>query len=108
MACPPPSSCRITPGDDIWITIKPRRWNISVSQTTPDIDKCAAVGPQSVLEKKLIEEHLQGKGYALEDLHSLPKEEAQQLMRAACTYASLKLAEVESRARFRQEIHGPS
>jgi len=78
------------------------------SQATPDIDKNAKEGPQSALEKKLIEEYLQGRGYSLDDLHGLPKEDAQLLMRAACTYASLKLAEVESRARFRQEIHGPS
>jgi len=28
-------------------------------------------------------------------------------MREACQYASLKLAEVESRAKFRQEINAP-
>jgi hypothetical protein len=28
-------------------------------------------------------------------------------MRAACTHVSLQLAEIEARARFRGEIHGP-
>jgi hypothetical protein len=81
---------------------------MSASKVTRDADKYATEGPQSSLEKKLIEEYLQVKGYSLEYLQNLPKEEAQRLRREACTYASLKLAEVESRARFRQEIHGPS
>ena len=70
-----------------------------------DVDRCASEGPQSALEKKLIEEFLGEKGYKLQDLHTLPQEEARHLMEEACRYASLKLAEVEARARFRREIH---
>jgi hypothetical protein len=68
------------------------------------IDECVADGPQSVLERLFIREYLQDKGYRLEDLKRLPKEEAKQLMREACKSASLKLAEVESRAQFREDI----
>lgn len=81
---------------------------MSTTPLTPDMERCASEGPQSALEKNLIEEYLQEKGHSLESLHRLPKDAAQRLMREACTYASLKLAEVESRARFRDEIHGPS
>jgi hypothetical protein len=79
--------------------------------TTPvltDLERCASEGPQSALEKRLLEEYLNAKGYSLEELHRLPKDEAQRLMREACLHVSLKLAEVEARARFQDKIHGPS
>ncbi|MCL4528997.1 MAG: hypothetical protein M1282_06260 [Chloroflexi bacterium] len=57
------------------------------------------------LEKMLIETYLKGKGYTLEELKSLPEEEAKQLMKEASTYASGKLAEVEVKAHFMRELH---
>ena len=57
------------------------------------------------MEKTLIEAYLKGKGYSLEDLQKLPKAEAKQLMTEASTYASGKLAELEERANFMQELH---
>lgn len=57
------------------------------------------------LEKMLIETYLKGKGYTLEELQSLPKKEAKQLMKEASTYASGKLAEVEVKAHLMQELH---
>lgn len=77
-------------------------------QVSRDIDKSATEGPQSALERKYIQEYLESKGFSLESLGGLPKEEMQQLMREACKYASLKLAEVESRAKFRHDIIPPS
>jgi hypothetical protein len=68
---------------------------------------CSDEGPQSALERKYIEEYLAEKGYALHDLQALPERDARRLMRDACKYASLKLAEVESRAHLRKEIHYP-
>ena len=62
-------------------------------------------GPQSALERMIIEAYLAGKNVKLEDLKSLPPEEAQRLMKEASSYASMKLAEVESKAQFRREIH---
>jgi hypothetical protein len=69
------------------------------------IDRCIADGPQSTLERMLLEAYLDGKGYSMEELKKLPAEQAQQLMKEACAYASMKLAEVESKAQFRREIH---
>jgi len=77
-------------------------------QDITDIDKSAAEGPQSALERKYIQEYLESQGTNLESLSRLPKDEMQRLMREACKYASLKLAEVESRAKFRHEINAPS
>jgi hypothetical protein len=68
----------------------------------------AAEGPQSALERKYIQEYLQSQGASLEGLGKLPQDEQQRLMREASKYASLKLAEVESRAKFRHDIHAPS
>jgi vacuolar-type H+-ATPase subunit H len=73
-------------------------------QVTPE----GGEGPQSALERKIILEYLKSKGINLENLVDLPKDEQQHLMREASKYASLKLAEVESRAKFRHDIHGPS
>jgi hypothetical protein len=75
---------------------------------TDRIDHWLGEGPQSTLETKYVTEYLKQKGFALEDLKALPGDEAHQLMKEACQYASLKLAEVESRARFRDKIRGPS
>jgi hypothetical protein len=61
--------------------------------------------PQADLEKMYIDEYLREKGYSMNELYTLPKQEAKRLMTEACRYVSLKLAEVESRARLRREIH---
>lgn len=53
----------------------------------------------------LIETYLKGKGYSLEELQSLPEEEARQLMNEASTYASGRLAEVEVSAHLMQVLH---
>lgn len=72
------------------------------------IDENVADGPQSALERRLIKEYLRNKGYRIVDLRKLPKEQAKRLMVEACRYASLKLAEIESRAQFREDIRSPS
>lgn len=61
----------------------------------------------ALLERTLIEAYLTGKGFTRDDLLDLPEDEARQLMKEASTYASSKLAEVELRAHFVQELHGP-
>jgi hypothetical protein len=71
------------------------------------VDECSKEGPQSALEKQLIEEYLSSQGYHLADIRDLPEKEARRLMEEACRYASLKLAEIESRAHFRSEIRSP-
>jgi hypothetical protein len=59
----------------------------------------------SALERMYIEEYLQSRGYCLKDLQSQPKNEVKRLMTEACTYSSFKLAELESKAKFRKKIH---
>jgi hypothetical protein len=61
-------------------------------------------GPESALERVLLEEYLSSKGYHLADLNQLPEQEVKRLMTEASRYASLKLAQVESTAHFREEI----
>jgi hypothetical protein len=73
----------------------------------PRVAHKSSEGPQSNLERKYIQEYLRSKGASLESLGGLPKAERQRLMSEACQYASLKLAEVESRAKFRHDIHAP-
>jgi hypothetical protein len=70
------------------------------------IAECLKEGPQSKLEKTLLEEYLRKQGYSLADLKTLPEEKAKALMVEACKYASLKLAQVESKAGFREKIRG--
>ena len=68
------------------------------------VDKRIANGPHSLLERTMIAEYLLAKGYLLSDLKDLPEEEAKKLMKEACLYANLKLAEIEAKAKFRRKI----
>ena len=68
---------------------------------TPNLDEYFDKGPQSKLGKLLVERYLKDKGYRLEDLSNLPVKQAKELMKEASMYASLKLAEVDAKARFR-------
>lgn len=49
-----------------------------------------------------------GWGYAMADLKKLPRTTAKALMVEACKHASLKMAQIESMAHFRQKIRGPA
>ena len=59
----------------------------------------------ALLERCLIDEYLQSKGYTRESLKLLPGDVAQQIMKEASTYASGKLSEIEIRARFTEDLH---
>ncbi|MBI5943275.1 MAG: hypothetical protein HY864_02805 [Chloroflexi bacterium] len=73
-------------------------------QSKPDVQ--IFEGPESALERMLIDEFLNQNGItSIKELCNLPEEEAKQLMINACRYASLKLAEVESTDRFQKDIH---
>lgn len=65
------------------------------------------LNPQHDLECKLIAEYLSEKGYRLADLKNLTEQQAGKLMKEASTYATMKLAEIEARSKFRQKIHLP-
>ena len=69
---------------------------------------CMKDGPQRAMEKRFMEEFLQSRGYSLAEMKMLPPEKAKALMIEACRYASLKLAEMESQAGFRNKIRSSS
>jgi hypothetical protein len=68
-------------------------------QTDPIEDRNA------LLETALIEEYLHGKGHSKESIRKLPAEVAEQWMKEASQYASLKLEAVSARAHFIKELH---
>ena len=61
--------------------------------------------PKSLLELQYIINYLAERGYSLKNIQTLPTDLAKQLMREACTFASLKLAEIEALSQFRNKIH---
>jgi hypothetical protein len=61
--------------------------------------------PHGALERRLIEEFLESRGQTLSSASELPVPEAARMLRAASEYASLRLAEIESRAHYVDEIH---
>jgi hypothetical protein len=62
--------------------------------------------PNAKLEKAFIKEFLASKGYELVDLKLLTKEIAFGLRKEACSYASKRLTEIETRSKLVQAIHG--
>lgn len=62
--------------------------------------------PQARLEMLFIETYLLEKGYCRKDLRRLPRKVARRLMIEASMYASNKLAEIETRSRLVQSLHG--
>jgi hypothetical protein len=58
------------------------------------------------LEAALIAEFLARKGQTLETLRNLPPDQALTLLKEASSYASGRLAEIESRAHLQHDLHG--
>jgi hypothetical protein len=56
----------------------------------------------------LIDEFLEARGLSRHSANELPAPEATTLLRAASEYASLRLADIESKAHYVDEIHRPS
>jgi len=61
--------------------------------------------PLAELERALIEEFVRARGYDTRALATLPDLERAILLKEASIYASAKMTEVESRARFVHDIH---
>lgn len=72
-----------------------------------ELKKEASEGSMAAMERTLLEEYLQKKGYHLRDLCTLPEDEIKALMTEACQYASLKMAQIESSSHFREHIRWP-
>ena len=64
--------------------------------------------PHAQLERALIEEFLNDRGYHLNTLHELPLEQSNALMKEASAYASGRLSEVETRAHLVGDLHDAS
>lgn len=64
----------------------------------------AVQDPKADLEIMYVHEYLLEKGYSIIEIDTLPELEAARLMTDAYQHASLKLAELESRARLRTKI----
>lgn len=62
--------------------------------------------PTAKLERMYIEEYLKSKGLSWESVRALADEERKNILTGASTYASVKLAEVEGRAKVVEELHG--
>lgn len=62
------------------------------------------VDPLADLEKLLINHYLEEKGYKWCELAKLPAQEIKAIMTEACMYASARLAEIEAKVDFRQDI----
>lgn len=71
-----------------------------------DMDRPPISDPEAPMERSLIEEFLQAHGTSFATLSALPPDKADALLREASRYASTRLMEVESRARFLNSIKG--
>ena len=60
--------------------------------------------PYAMLERALIDEYLAKRGYTLRSVDRLPSADREALLRGAAAFATLKLAEIESRAHLVNEI----
>jgi hypothetical protein len=63
--------------------------------------------PHVALERKFIDAFLESAGHTRRSAGELETRDFSTLLRAASEYASLRLAEIESRARYTDEIHRP-
>jgi hypothetical protein len=59
---------------------------------------------RALLEKGLIDEYLKNKGYDRASLKKLPEDKYRRLMTEASIYASGKLTEIETKARFKETL----
>ena len=60
--------------------------------------------PHGPLEYALIDEFLAERGHTLQSVDKLPPRERWELLRRAASYATLRLAEIESRALFVDDL----
>jgi hypothetical protein len=60
------------------------------------------------LEKALIVTYLRSRGYSLRSVCELPAPQGKELLKAANTYAALRMTEIEARMRYLDAINGRS
>jgi hypothetical protein len=66
-----------------------------------------ATYPDGFLEQRFIDAYLESCGHTRRSVRALPADQALRLLRAASDYASLRLAEIDARAHYIEEIHPP-
>ena len=71
-----------------------------------DPDQTPRPDQTAELERALIGEFLERRGYTLQTVRELPEAEQHAIMREASLYASSRLTEVESRAQYLDDLHG--
>ena len=74
------------------------------TNTRPLPDDWRSTDTHGPLECALIDEFLAGRGHTLRSVDKLPPPERRELMRRAASYATLRLAEIESRAHFVDDL----
>jgi hypothetical protein len=74
--------------------------------TRNDTAGSALQPPLGSLERKLITEFLQLRGYDPETIDTVPEPERHAVLTEASIYASSRLTEIESRSHFVHELHG--
>jgi hypothetical protein len=62
--------------------------------------------PHAALERALIAEFLETLGHTIHSVRTLPPDQQKDVLRFAMTYATLRLSEIEARARYVDEIDG--
>ncbi len=62
--------------------------------------------PTAKLERMYVEEYLKTKGHTWKSVHALSDAERKRILTEASTYAAVKLAEVEGKAKVIDELHG--
>jgi hypothetical protein len=72
---------------------------------TNDRDVSRIEDPEARLEQAFIDEYLRARGYDADRLRALAGDEVRQLMSAASIHAAAKLAAIEARAHFVDDLH---
>jgi hypothetical protein len=73
---------------------------------TMDIDGAYIADPNAGLERAIIEEFIRSRGYDPARLQDLPEDVRRRVQSDASTHAAARLAEMEARAHYVQELHG--
>ena len=68
-------------------------------------DPPAMQPPHGQLERALIDEFVRQRGYDPQGLAGLPEQEREELLKQASVHASARLAEIESRSHYLDEVH---
>jgi hypothetical protein len=71
-----------------------------------DTDGAHIADPNAGLERAIIEEFIRARGYDPARLQDLPEDVRRRVQSDASTHAAARLAEMEARAHYVQELHG--